>query len=140
MQIRKAILSDLEEIKALADANRHELGFVLRPALMKSIKRKEIFVAEKDKFIVGFVEYHHRMDNQTTIYHIAVCKAYRKIGIGRALIGAVIEEAKKFSKENLLAKCPIDLPANKFYERLGFVKSGICEGKNRKLVAWIKKL
>ncbi len=139
MQIRKATLNDLDEIKALADANRYELGFVLRPALIRSINRKEVFVAE-NKSIMGFVEYHHRRDSQTTIYHIVVCKTYRRVGVGRALINAVIEEAKKFNKKYILSKCPIDLPANKFYEHLGFENSGISNGKNRKLVVWIKKL
>jgi len=140
MQIRKATLNDLDEIKALADENRYELGFVLRPALIRSINRKEVFVAERNKSIVGFVEYHHRRDSQTTIYHIAVCKTYRRVGVGRALINAVIEEAKKFNKKYILLKCPIDLPANKFYERLGFENFGICNGRNRKLIIWIKKL
>lgn len=140
MQIRKATLNDLDNIKALADANRYELGFVLRPALIRSINRNEVFVAEENKSIVGFVEYHHRKDEQTTIYHILVCDAYRKKDIGRALINAVRDEAKILKKKYILLKCPIEIPANQFYEHLGFKMLKIENGKIRKLVVWVKPL
>ena len=134
--IRKAIPSDSAAIKSLADAHRNELGFVLRPALAKSIERNEVFVAENSKGIVGFVEYHHRRDEQTTLYHIAVQHDHRQLNIGRQLIQALLDDAGQHGKRYIQLKCPVDLEANEFYERLGFTQVEIQPGRGRSLAVW----
>ena len=135
-KIRKAIPEDVDDIKVLADAHKHELGFVMRPALERSIARREIIVAENYHSVVGFVEYHHRQDKQTTIYHIAVMTEYRRQGIGQALITALREEADKLGKTTIQLKCPVDLPADRFYSEIGFDKMKEEEGKARRLGLW----
>lgn len=134
--VRKASEKDLDVVKTIADMHRHELGFVLRPALAKSITRQEVLLAENSVGVIGFVEYHHRMDDQTTLYHIAVNSAYRREGIGRALIDALISEARSLGKRKILLKCPIDLPVHGFYARLGFQSLRQAEGKSRSLTIW----
>jgi ribosomal protein S18 acetylase RimI-like enzyme len=134
--VRKATHDDLDAIKCLADKHRVELGFVLRPALAKSIERGEVFVAENSEGIVGFVEYRHRQDEQTTLYHIAVQHDHRQISIGRQLVQALFSEAGQREKRHVQLKCPIDLEANEFYERLGFSQLGIQHGRKRDLVVW----
>ncbi len=132
--IRKAIQADLDELKRLADAHKHELGFVLRPALARSITRGEVLVAENSAGLIGFVEYHHRRDEQTTLYHIAVIPDHRRRGIGRALIETLRNEAQALGKETVYLKCPADLPAQKFYARLEFNTVGEEPGNSRPLV------
>jgi len=134
--IRKATSQDLETIKSLADAHRRELGFVLRPALLRSIKRNEVLVAEDRGKLIGFAEYHHRKDGQTTLYHIAVTHVYRRQGIGQALVEYILKEAKKLGQRFLLLKCPADLPANKFYLAIGFNFFGHEVTKNKILNQW----
>jgi len=134
--VRKAGLTDLDAIKNLTEAHRHELGFVRRPALVESIQRKEVFVAENGAGIVGFLEYHHRRDNQTTLYHIAVRADHRKRGIGTALIDALTREAAQRHKTFIQIRCPADLPANSFYERVGCSQEGVQPGKKRDLIVW----
>lgn len=134
--VRKAELDDLGPIKALADAHRHELGFVMRPALVRSIERNELLVAVDDTYVIGFLEYHHRRDSQTTLYHIAVSKKLRQLGIGRMLMEALRREALSVGKEVIRLKCPEALPANEFYERLGAQRIVVEEGKDRALVVW----
>ena len=134
--VRKATSADLDAVKALADAHRNELGFVLRPALAKSIALGEVLIAENSASLIGFVEYHHRRDEQTTLYHIAVTPRHRRQGVGRALIDALRNEALTLEKRIVRLKCPVDLPAQGFYVRLGFSAFGQEMGKGRPLVVW----
>jgi ribosomal protein S18 acetylase RimI-like enzyme len=136
ISIRKAVKANLDDIKKLADQHKEELGFVLRPALEKSIDGLELFVAENNNQIIGFVHYHHRKDEQTTLYHIVVNSLYRRQGVGKELINALYSEAINMKKEVILLKCPKNLPANSFYEDIGFKLNREEEGKVRALQVW----
>ena len=134
--IRTATQTDLERIKELADAHRDELGFVLRPALARSIVRGAVLAAENDRGLIGFVEYYHRRDEQTTLYHIVVAPDYRRQGIGRRLTERLAEEARAVGKEFIALKCPVALPANDFYSHTGWSLVGSEPGKSRPLNLW----
>ncbi len=138
--IRKATPADLDAIKAIADAHRHELGFVLRPALAESIGRGEVLVAENHQGLIGFAEYHHRRDAQTTLYHIAVIPQCRQQGVGRALVNALCAEASALGKLTVFLKCPADLSARGFYACLGFEVLGEEPGNGRSLIVWTLSL
>jgi ribosomal protein S18 acetylase RimI-like enzyme len=134
--VTKAELSDIDRIKHIADLHRKELGFVRRPALIEAIDRSEVLIAKQNGNIVGFVEYRHRRDEQTTLYNIAVTLEYRGLGIGRRLIQSLLAEAKERNKKYVSLKCPVDLVANQFYEILGFHLYEIEAGKQRRLKIW----
>ena len=136
LTIRKAISTDLDVLKSLADAHRHELGFAIRPALVRSIERGELIVAANSTDLIAFVEYHHRRDAQTTLYHIVVAPDYRRQGIGRRLIERLADEARAAGKEIIALKCPTTLPANDFYARTGWSLAGSEPGKRRLLNLW----
>ncbi len=138
--IRKATIKDLPAIKGLADMYRHELGFVLQPALARSIERGEIFVAENGTRTLGFVEYHHRRDGQTTLYHIAVHPDYRNQGIGRKLMECVHIEAQSRGQRCVRLKCPTDLSANHFYSKIGFQCEDELPSKRRHLRVWVSTI
>jgi len=134
--IRQATPEDLGVIKHLADQHKKELGFVLRPALEKAITDQELLVAQVEDQVVGFVHYHHRRDGQTTLYHIVVDTNFRSQGIGKALVDALTLEAKRHGKRQILLKCPVDLAANSFYQRIGFSLLRDEEGNRRRLRVW----
>lgn len=136
ISITKATPVDIDAIKRIADAHRNELGFLRRPSLLEAINRSEMFVARKNGNIVGFVEYRHRRDTQTTLYNIAVDPEYRGEGVGRVLVQALVKEAKERNKDYILLKCPEDLPANQFYLALGFHLYETEAGKKRRLKIW----
>lgn len=139
--IRKARAADLEQVKQLVDGHRHELGFVRRPALERNISTGQMFVADQNHTPVGFVDYHHRIDKQTTLYHLAVLPSFRQLGIGRLLFDALVEEASMLGQKMLQLKCPVDLvEANLFYERVGCRLLGAQSGKTRKLNNWEKAI
>ena len=134
--ITKAASTDIDGIKQIADAYRKELGFVRRPSLLEAISRSEVLVAKHNGNILGFAEYRHRKDEQTTLYNIAVTSKYRAKGIGRKLIETLMAESKDRGKNHISLKCPEDLLANKFYEALNFQLYEVEPGKHRKLKIW----
>jgi len=134
--IRKATLQDIDAIKRIADANRETLGFVLRPALQENIEHSWGLVTEIGGQIVGFVNYRHRRDNQTTVYEICVAKEMRGQGIGQALIDALRQEAVSFRKAHIQLKVIVGIPANGFYEKCGFSLVDTLAGKRYKLNVW----
>lgn len=126
---------DLPRIKALADVHRQALGFVNRATLESAINSKEIL-----NLPYGFLHFHHRRDNISTLYHLCVSPEHRQQGVGRSLVSAWEEHSRKCSIKLLRLKCPLDLEANGFYSRLGFSRVDIEPGKHRPLVVWEKKL
>lgn len=133
---RKAILEDIDAIKRLTDRHRTELGFVLRPSLEQSIRDGELIVAVRGQVIVGLIHYHHRRDQQTTVYHFAVDLSNRRCGIGRTLVDDLVSEAREVGKEFILLKCPVKLIANEFYRSVGFILVRTETGKERQLNVW----
>lgn len=136
--VRKAELNDLNAIKKIADNHKLELGFVMRPVLARSINQGELFVATNGNGIIGFLQYHHRRDSQTTLHNIVVETHYRKSGVGQTLISELEKESSLKDKEFIQLKCPEDLPANVFYECLGYTKINVETGKHRRLNIWQK--
>ena len=133
---RQASPDDLAPIKRICDANKSELGFVNRGALAASIERGEILCASLEGELCGFVEYHHRRDAQTTLYHIGVAHEVRGQGVGAALVQSLAAESRRRDKAHIRLKCPSTLEANSFYARLGFQPLGIEDGKSTPLQIW----
>ena len=131
-------LSDVNTVKYIAEQHRVELGFHARQAYVESLNKGELLIAKRDNQIVGFTRYHHRRDNRTTLYEIAVTPDARGKGIGHQLIDALIADCQHVSSRCIRLSCPVELPANRFYERIGFVRSmrRSRRGRNRPLYEW----
>jgi len=140
VKIRLAREKDISAIKQLADDNRSALGFVLRSRFLKRLDQREIIVCIQDSAIRGFVSFHHRRDGWTTIHELCVAEGFRGMGLGRALVQAVEKQAQAIGQKGIRLKCPLELPANGFYARLGFTRVAIEEGKHRPLAVWEKQL
>ena len=137
VRVRKALPSDLNAVKSLADDNKSYLGFVLRPVLAAGIERGWLLVAEMaDYVIVGFANYRHRRDEQTTLYEICVDQAFRGQGLGRALIASLAIECAALGKAKICLRTPTDIPANDFYRALGFRLATTEPGKHKQLNLW----
>lgn len=138
--VRRALPTDLDTIKRIADSRKNELGFVLRPTLAESIARGELLVAEADGQVVGFVDFHLRLDGQITLYHIATSVDRKRSGIGRELIAMLLSVGHDVNATRVLLKCPADLEANHFYRALGFALQETQNGRKRALNIWTLEL
>ena len=128
---------EIDAIKAIADANREDLGFLPSAKVKEAIQRQQTLVAFVEDQVVGFVIYRHRLrDKQTTLYDICVQETRRKKGVGTALLTALQTECHQQERAFIQLKCPISLPANQFYEYFGFKKVGVDAGKKQALNIW----
>ncbi|MCX7778515.1 MAG: GNAT family N-acetyltransferase [Armatimonadetes bacterium] len=135
-KVRLARMDDFGAVKELADKHRHELGFVRLSVLEEAIKGGRVFVAVNSSSVIGFVHFRCCKDGHATIYEIVVAPMWRGVGVGKALVNAVIEEARREGCSTLRLKCPIDLPSNGFYHHIGFQRVRIEQGKKRSLAVW----
>ncbi len=136
IRVRRAKTEDLDAVKSLADANRIALGFVLRPSLAVSIQKGWLLVAERNGRIIGFIHYRHRKDAQTTVYQICVDQLWRGQGIGRTLMQTLLNESASMGQTVVRLKTPADIPANRFYQALGFQLIDTEPGRFRPVNVW----
>lgn len=131
-------LGVIDAVKCIADQHRSELGFHPRQVYVDSLNKDELLIAKMDSQVVGFVRYHHRQDGRTTLYEIATTRDLRSKGVGRCLVGALIADCQRAASRYIRLLCPVELPANRFYEALGFVRRSrrSRSGKSRPLYEW----
>jgi GNAT superfamily N-acetyltransferase len=125
-------------VKLLADSHRDELGFHTQQSYLDSLRQGELIVATLDRRVVGFVRFHKRRDHAATIYEIATAPDLQRKGVARRLLGAVIEDCRWKGARVLRLSCPAELPANAFYEAVGFARSSARSrpGRDRPLIEW----
>jgi len=126
VKIIRANESHILGIKAICNQYKNELGFVNSASLKTAITKLELHIAVNDNGdVVGFVNWHRRLDGISTIYEIATHKNYKGKGIGRNLLWSV--------------PCPIrlkvttDNPANEFYQSLNMQLIDTVKGRKRLL-------
>lgn len=135
--VRPAELRDVPFCKAIADANREALGFIVAATFVDAIRRNQLLVAESAGEVIGFVRYNHRVRGvETALYDICVASVAQFQGVGRSLVAALSESCRLHKRHTIIARCPEDLPANAFYARLGFQRIAVEPGRRRRLVLW----
>ena len=72
----------------------------------------------------GMCHYHLRRDGQLTIREIIVQKGHQGHGIGRAMLQKLEALGLEVGATSIFAKCPVELAANGWYERVGFALEG----------------
>ena len=140
--IQLAGMQHITGIKQLSDQHKRELGFVNRAIFEKAITAEELLVATSPENdvgleVFGFVHFYVRRDAIVTLYSIVVNQTYRDSGLGRRLFEALVHVARERGKTQIRLKCPAELPANLFYERLGLEIVEIEPGKQRPLNIWL---
>lgn len=127
--IRYAVEDDIQHIVKIARQYSKELGFVRTVGLKEAIARRELYIAEYGRQIVGFCNWHRRKDGIHVIYEIAVDRARlgEKIGVG--LLWAV--------PSPLRLKCTVDNDsANSFYASQDMQLVAVEQGRKRQLNVW----
>ena len=120
MITRPATLSDAEKIFALINLNRDQLVPRSLGNIVESIDR--FFIAETEGEMAGCAAYqiHPEIGNAEAaaveVVSVAVKSIFRRRGIGRALVEAVIEKAKAFNPREVV----VLTFAPEFFSSLGF--------------------
>jgi len=116
----------------LFQQHRDELGFVNRA----QCEEKDLWTVKRDGEVVGAALGNHcTRKPQTTLYELAVLSDYRQRGIATDLVDRMMRDSPH---NKLVAKCPVGLPSNGFYNANGWEKTDTESGKNRALNVWEK--
>ena len=126
--IQPATLDDIDDIKVIADKYSDELGFIVRPTLVKHCNKGCLLVAKAGDVVIGFCNFNKRNDGVSVIYEICTDYRYRGNGVARKMIDAL--------PRPIHLKCPIDNESNNFYASIGFKLVDVEDGKKRKLNVW----
>jgi GNAT superfamily N-acetyltransferase len=149
-KVEVARMEHLHAAKTLADKHKRELGFINQAILRKAIEANSMLVAplladatkleqaavETESTLAGFVHFYVRCDSVVTLYSIVVSESYRHVGVGRRLFEELVNVAHARGKTEIRLKCPAELAANTFYERLGLRVTCVETGKHRPLNVW----
>jgi ribosomal protein S18 acetylase RimI-like enzyme len=149
-KVEVARMEHLHAAKRLADKHKRELGFINQAILCKAIEANSLLVVPllidiakleqvavgTEAALAGFVHFYVRRDSVVTLYSIVVAETYRHVGIGRRLFEELVSVAHAHGKTEIRLKCPAELAANAFYERLGLRVSCAETGKRRPLNVW----
>ena len=122
MTVRHATLADAEKIFALINLNRDQLVPRSLGNIVESIDR--FFIAETDGEVAGCAAYtiHPEIGKPEAaaveIVSVAVKSIFRRRGIGKALVEAVIAKAAAFSPREVV----VLTFAPEFFKSLGFAE------------------
>jgi GNAT superfamily N-acetyltransferase len=127
---RWEIVSCAREAAEVFQEHRYELGFVNQA----QCEEKDLVVERRGGEVVGALLGNHCVRKpQSTVYELAVLPEYRRDGVATRLVERF---ATGSPHEQLVAKCPVDLPANDFYAATGWSLVGRETGKERPLNVW----
>jgi len=116
----------------LFQQHRDELGFVNRA----QCEEKDLWTIKRNGSVVAAALGNHCVRKpQTTLYELAVLSEYRRRGFATGLVNQILRDSPH---NKLVAKCPVDLPSNDFYESTGWKHTDTETGKNRSLNVWEK--
>ncbi len=95
MVLRKATLKDIKEIHSMLKFFASKGDLLGRPLITLYEKVREFFICEEKNEIIGCVALAVVWENMAEIRSLAIKENHQKMGIGRKLVNACIDEAKK---------------------------------------------
>ena len=140
MRVELAHDGDEKKIIALLQQYPLELGSMGR--FMLAIIRDRIksssalVIKDNDILVCAALTRNRKRDNTNLIEHIAVSKDYQGAGYGKMMVNSIIESAIAQSKSFITLTCLDGLPANKFYEHMGFKRAGVKVDKHGSFIIW----
>ena len=125
MQIRRMTKEDCADVAAI-EAVSFSVPWSLR-AFTDTVEKENFryFVAEENGEILGYCGFLYVLD-EAEIPNVCVKESARKQGVGKQMMSALLDEAKKLGLAVLYLEVrESNQAARKLYESLGFVENGI---------------
>lgn len=110
----------VEQVISIADSNKGAFGFLANSAYERMASKNQLWIViESETSLVGYLMFGGTMPT-LKISQIYVCKSAAGNGIGKMLIRELVDHAKSNHFHTIAARVASDLPANKFWEKVGF--------------------
>lgn len=121
------------QVSAIADKNKGAFGFLSASVYEQMASKDQLWIAVNSaKELKGYLMFGGIMPT-LKVFQVYACKSVSGQGIGKMLINALKDHARKGGYHTISAKVASDLPANFFWERVGFtIHRQVKGGKTRK--------
>ncbi|EPC03238.1 hypothetical protein L861_23295 [Litchfieldella anticariensis FP35 = DSM 16096] len=114
------VCSYVGEVSSIADKNKNSFGFLSASVYEQMASKGRLWVAvNKEKDLKGYLIFGGTMPT-LKVFQIYVCDSVKGCGVGRLLINYLKEYATKNHYHTISARVASDLPANTFWEKVGF--------------------
>lgn len=125
----------VEEVYPVFNEHTEELGFISKVQIEQAEERDQLYVRrnDDDEVVAAAIIRHCVNKPQTTLQDIATKEEARGMGLAKDIIEEAAEDS---THPYMYARCPVDLPSNNFYEKMGWELVETEEGKNRDLNLW----
>jgi len=137
MEIRKAEIKDIEQVKLIIDRNfdeilsKHSSKAIIEKfkahnsleSLSYQLTWKTVFIAEQDNKVIGtgaFVNYGNFDESKYCVSNLFIMPEFHARGIGTLLFKRLLQEAKDKSVDTL--HVPSNKNAISFYKKMGFAE------------------
>lgn len=111
----------VSKVSAAADKNKDAFGFLSSSAYEEMASKGQLWIAVNEKKeLKGYLIFGGTMP-ALKIFQVYACKSARGHEIGKKLIDAVKEFARNNNYHSITARVAADLPANRFWEKHGFL-------------------
>ena len=126
--IRPMMPTDLDQVMAIERSSfpfPWSTGFFLEELRVECARS---LVMEIKGRIVGYVLF-WLLPDEIDVHNVAVHTEFRRRGIGRVLLGHVVEQGRRRKLPRVTLEVrDSNLPAQKLYESMGFMRTGIRKG------------
>ena len=145
VHVREATTDDLPFIDALQRPTTKAVGYFPRGQFEGYIAQKAVLIAEGDAGPLGYIiskDRYLKRDELGVVYQLNVAPEARRHLVGAALLRAAFERSA-YGCRLYCCWCAQDLPANKFWEAMGFAPLAFRAGSDRKgrvHIFWQKRI
>ena len=110
----------VSQVSAIADANKKAFGFLSTSAYEQMASKGQLWIAVgSSKELKGYLMFGGTMPT-LKVFQVYACESVKGQGVARQLIDTLKEYAREKSYHSILARVASDLPANGFWENVGF--------------------
>lgn len=119
MNAHPCATADEKFVRAMADAHRHELGFIPHTVYGQALTRGTLRVTPDGTDFAGFV-LHGPLKFEAKIWQTFTIEHRRREEIGTAAVRSIIDDMRALNLERLSCRVADDLEAVAFWKALGF--------------------